>query len=234
MLIVFGNGVAPTTGVSPLAEDPTMERVAPADCLLYYTWTGVTESNAGVPTANSTEKLYADPGFQNYVERASSLMLRIVASRGGVGNHGENDTAIQNRLKIFNIIHSHAGALFVSNFSRGVDGAPDLEGGVVIQIDGDDKEVLFSFIDSMLDGVPPDALSPVNIGEREFTRLELDGAPAITWGLNGDYLVIGIGEGQAAEIVARQESESGPPAWIGEARQRGDRTSTYEFSASEY
>lgn len=64
--ILFMSSFGLFTGMPPLPEDPLLERIAPADTLLYFSWAG--SGQADPKSTNKTEQMLADEEVRLFVD----------------------------------------------------------------------------------------------------------------------------------------------------------------------
>ena len=66
MLVALSGGqIGLPLGLPPLAEDPVLANIAPEECLVYFSWSGVAEPDP--KSKNQTEQLLAEPEVQQFV-----------------------------------------------------------------------------------------------------------------------------------------------------------------------
>ena len=71
IMLLMGGGAGLPLGLPPLPEDPLLARVAPAECLVYTSWSGT--ATPSDKSKNQTEQLLAEPEVQEMlrqIERA--------------------------------------------------------------------------------------------------------------------------------------------------------------------
>lgn len=69
--LLLGGGAGLPLSLPPLPEDPMLVRVAPAECLVYTSWSGMAVADA--KSTNQTEQLLAEPEVRDMfaqIERA--------------------------------------------------------------------------------------------------------------------------------------------------------------------
>ncbi|NOY42686.1 MAG: DUF1559 domain-containing protein [Planctomycetes bacterium] len=197
LIFLAGGGFTGTQGITPLPEDPVVAQIAPPECLFYTSWTGVHQ--ASPDATNSTEQLYNDEKFQAFLKNADKKIREAVTQ-----NVGQQQA--EGVLRLLDHLQTHAGAVYVSTIDVHPGKMHDFRGGLVLRVDDDEIQPLFKAVNSLLLQIPHGDQTAVKIGDLEFTRIQvMDRTPTITWGMSGNYLVVGIGEGEAEMIVKRQQ-----------------------------
>ena len=213
-LLLFGGGGLPLPlSLPPLPEDPVMSAVAPDDCLWYLTWSG--SAKADPTSKNQTEQLLAEEEIQRFggelERRVGELERRVVAAlREHAG--GRDAIAAQEVPKLVKTALTRPAALFVSDFKMGQRG-PDIRGGLIINLgeQADDVKASLDRLSALLPA-PPNAAG-------KWQRLPApEGASLVEWGIEGKYLIVGVGEGSADGIVAREKGTA--PKWLEAIRGR--------------
>ncbi len=89
LLVLLGGGFGPT-GIPPAQEDPVIARSAPAECLLFVSWSATTAPD---PTSsNRTERLLAEPEVRKFIEHSKDLFVSAVED---VDGHDEAKQAVK-------------------------------------------------------------------------------------------------------------------------------------------
>ena len=212
LLVLLGGGFGMPQGVPPTLEAPLAAKVAPAECLFYASWAGT-----GTPdpaSRNHTEQLLAEPEIQEFLTQARERLL--VLMRSSAANRPETREALEDGNRLLELVQGKPGAVFVSEVSFSGSGLPAIKGGGLLQLDGDAAEVQ-TLLEKFQARAPEDQVSSVEIGSRTFARVQLDeDAPAITWGIAGTYLVVGLGEGSLEALLDRARGQA--PEWLTAAR----------------
>jgi hypothetical protein len=204
-LLTFGGGGLPLS-LPPLPEDPVMASVAPDECVWYLSWSGSAKPDAA--SKSQTERLLAEVEVQHF---GSELERRIVAA---IREHARGPDAIaaQEVPKLVKTALTRPAALFVSDFKMGQRG-PDIRGGLIINLgeQADDVKTSLDRLSALLPAQPNAA--------GKWQRLPTpEGAPLVEWGTDGKYLIVGVGEGSADGIAAREKRAA--PKWLEAIRGR--------------
>jgi hypothetical protein len=206
-LLLFGGGGLPLPlSLPPLPEDPVMSAVAPDECLWYLTWSG--SAKADSTSKNQTEQLLAEEEIQRF---GSEIERRLVAA---LREHSRGPEAIaaQEVPKLVKIALTRPMAMFVSDFKMGQHG-PDIKGGLIINL-GEQADDAKTSIDRLTALLPA---PPAAAGKWQQMPTP-PGAPVVEWGIEGKYLIVGIGEGSADGIAAREKGTA--PKWLEAIRRR--------------
>jgi hypothetical protein len=209
LLLLGGGGLPIPLSLPPLPEDPVMASVAPEDCLWYLTWSGSAKPDAS--SKNQTEALMAEEEIQRF---GAELERRIVSA---IREHAQGPEAIaaQEVPKLLKIALTRPAAAFVSDFKFQIppNGPPNIHGGLIINL-GDQTDDAKASLERLA------ALLPQPTAAGKWQRLPSpDGRdPVVEWGVDGKYLVVGIGDGSADAIVAREKGTA--PKWLSALRDR--------------
>jgi hypothetical protein len=208
--LMMGGGAGLPLSLPPLPEDPMLARIAPAECLVYTSWSGTAVADA--KTTNQTEQLLAEPEVRDMFAQIE----RAITS--GIEKNGPP----QQRFIALDVVRwgkkllTRPMAAFVTSVAIGPHG-PDIHGGLVFNA-GDDAAELKATLEKYQAAMPKPA-EKVEIGGVSCYRLVPgDGAPTITWGVKDKYLVVGVGDGSLEEILKRADGT--PPEWLTKVRKQ--------------
>jgi Protein of unknown function (DUF1559) len=208
LLLLGGGGLPIPFSLPPLPEDPVMSSVAPDECLWYLTWSGSAKPDP--KSKNQTEALLAEEEIQRF---GSELEMRIVAA---IREHAQGPEAIaaQEMPKLLKIALTRPTAVFIADvkFAALFMGIENVHGGLIINL-GDQTDEVKASLDRLA------ALLPQPAAAGKWQRFPSHpGAPAVEWGIDGKYLIVGIGDGSADAIVAREKGKA--PKWLSALRDR--------------
>ena len=221
----LGGGVGLPLGIPPQKEDPVLARVAPEECLFYLSSAGMAEPDPKSP--NQTEQLLAEPEIKTLleqVEKAIGKGVETAAAREGPEEVAKARLAV----RAVKTLLTRPAALFVASVAMGPKG-PDVRGGMVVNL-GDDADDWKKAIEAQQKNLPAGSAQTVSIGASVFYRLTLGtDAPPITWGIRGKYLIVGVGQKSAEEILDR--AKGAEPKWLAAIRRQiaVDRVSTISY-----
>jgi hypothetical protein len=219
LLMLLGSGFGAPAGV-PTAEDPLAAKVAPADCLFYMSWAGTEAPKA--TSGNHTEQMLAEPEIQAFLKHATGMM-GMIQSTGLNGNDPNAQAMMAEMKKLSSLIQGKPGAIFVSQVQFNGNGPPTIKGGGLLRVEDDGPAIITlieKFQTNALQTQEGASTTSVTIGSREFSRVQLGdpSIPAITWGLAGKYLIFGLGDGSAEELMQRARGKA--PQWLTDVRRQ--------------
>jgi hypothetical protein len=208
--LMFGGGAGLPLSLPPMPEDPMLARVAPAECLLYTSWSGMAKPNA--KSQNQTEQLLAEPEVRDMFAQIDRAIMSAIEKKGPP----QQRAIAQDVARCGKKLITRPMAAFVTSVTIGQHG-PNIRGGLVLNA-GDDiadfKTTLEKYQAAM--PLPPEK---VEIGGVSGYRLGLGPeAPVITWAVKGNYLLVGIGDGSLDEIVQRARGHA--PEWLTKVRKQ--------------
>ncbi|MBN1589356.1 MAG: hypothetical protein JW888_07570 [Pirellulales bacterium] len=224
LLLGLGGGGLPL-GVPPAPEDPMMARVAPEQCVFYTTWSAMAEPDAA--SKNQLEQLLAEPEIRQF---ATELEKQIMASIHQAVKEEEPSAVplVDDVAGWVKKLLTHSTAVFISDLKIARRG-PEIRGGMLVHV-GPDVAKLKESLQTYQSGFLRDQVEEVEIEGATWYRLKLDrDAPVITWGVKDEYLVVGLGEGNAEKILARMATPM--PQWLADIRRQVpvERTSNLSY-----
>ncbi len=225
VLLGLSGGMGIPLGIPPAPEEPVLAKVAPEECLFYTTWSGTAEPDPNAQ--NQTEQLLAEPEVQQMLAEIEQR-IKSAFRQAAAAESPQAVPIVEDATRWAKTLITHPAAVFVSSVAIGPAG-PDIRGGALVCVD-DDAAELKTTLEKYQQMLPPGAAQPVQIAGATWSRITLDPkAPAITWGVRGRYLIIGVGEGSVEGILSRVKTD--PPAWLAEVRKHlpVDRTSTVTY-----
>jgi len=210
LLMLLGGGFGMPSGVPPTEEDPLAAKVAPAECIFYASWAGTGTPDA--TSGNQTEQLLAEPEIQEFLEKGRGRFLDAI----GQSAPPDAQETLKDVSQLLELIQGKPGAFFLSDLQFDGNSPPIVKGGGLLRVD-DDAAAMQVVLTRLQGRVPEGKVSAVQVGNRTFSRILLDAdAPAITWGLAGRYLLVGLGDGAVEEMMQRARGQV--PGWLTDAR----------------
>ena len=203
LMLLMGGGGGMPLGVPPLPEDPVLSRVAPEQCLIYASCSGMATPDA--KSKNQTEQLLAEPE----VQRLWSEIERVMVAKIGEGAPQQQAEAARDAIRWGKWLLTRPVAAFVSSVGPSSQGL-EVRGGLIANVGADAAELKAAM--EKYQALLPGGAEKVEIAGMSCYRLKLGpGMPPITWGIStkGNYLLIGVGEGSLEGI--RQRRGSAPP-----------------------
>lgn len=221
-------------GLPPLPEDPLLVRLAPQDCVWYFSSSGVAEPDP--KSKNQTEQLLAEPEVREFIAALGKMCSTAI--REGAPRTPEGKVLGTEGPKLIHALLTRPSAVFVSKAVNGFRGL-EISGGVVISTGDETGEIKASL--EKIEGVlfhaaavqTLDKIFQVSDAERiarQWHKFPYSyGLPKIEWGFRNNYLLIAVGEETAEEIWSRGRGE--PPAWLATVRKRlpVERVSTLQY-----
>lgn len=195
----------------PLPPDPVLASVAPEQCVWYMSLAGVDKANAS--SKNKVEQLLAEDDVQNLVRKLKTEFKAALAA--GRENDPIGKILTEEGPKLVETLLTRPMCIYIGGISPGAHG-PTVRGGMVVNL-GDDAAATEASLKKVLDLISPlqpGAAKPA-AGEAadgwQSVALPAD-APTVQWAIKGKYLVVGIGDGEAAAIWARNQKPA--PKWL--------------------
>jgi len=211
--ILFGGGSAVNMGV-PLPPDAGLQSAAPAECLLYAAHYG-----AAVPSAASTnhvERLLAEPEVQGFSVELTRLAKAALAKMPAAD---EPMRTVAATLPILaETLLARPSMLYVSSVDL-PPAEPSAHAGYVVAAGenvGRVRTALLAWEALYLKELGGDRkVETSQSGTAELRSLPLPvPGPPLVWGVDGEYVFIAAGDGEAADLVQRLKAENPPPAWL--------------------
>jgi hypothetical protein len=204
MLIAGGLSGLPL-GIPPAEPDVRMSQVAPEECLVYLSWSGMAEPSAD--SANHTERLLAEPEVQRFINEVTDRLTSALKQGAG---QGENARRVADITPIIlKQIAVNPTSFFAGKFGNGPTGMT-VPVGLVVKV-GDEVKAfekdLLAILEILTDAPVPDAVDGVR------TLITPLGVPKIQWTVSGDYFILGVSEGTVAQIQERMAGDS-VPEWL--------------------
>jgi hypothetical protein len=221
LTLLMGGGGGLPLSMPPLPEDPVLARIAPEECLVYTTWSGMAAPDA--ESKNQTEQLLAEPEIKEMVGQIERAVLAGIEKNGPPQDAAMARDVVRWGKRFF----TRPMAAFVSSVTIAAK-APDIRGGLVVNV-GDDVAELKAALEKYQEALPAPA-EKVEVGGIACYRLKLaPEAPLVVWGIKGKYLMVGVGEGSLEGTLQRMNGE--PPKWLTAVRKQlpVERLSTFSY-----
>jgi hypothetical protein len=222
IMLVAGGFSGLPMGLPPAEPDARMSRVAPEECLLYVSWSGMAEPSAD--SANHTERLLAEPEVQRFIKEVTDRLT--AALKQGAGQ-GENAVRVADLTpKILKQIAVNPTGFFAGKFGSGPAGMT-VPVGLVVKVGegvGEFENDLLAILEILTDAPVPDAVDGVR------TLITPPGIPKIQWTVSDGYFILGVSEGTVAQIQERMAG-SAAPEWLAAVHKRlpVDRVASVTF-----
>jgi hypothetical protein len=206
-----------------LPPDPVIVRAAPEECLFYLSWNGMAKPDP--KSANQTEQLLAEAEIQKF---AGNVVNTIDAALDeAVKDNAENAWVRQRFVPLVKVFVRRPMALYVSKItvSEGSNGENEnpVEGGLIVSL-GDEQAAVRSIIGEIMEKIKGDETGKVEVqtlGGFRFTRISGGRRdPILVWAIKDGYLLVGVGQGSAATLVARFDAKAKPATWLARLRSK--------------
>lgn len=221
LLLFGGAGVMPQAGV-PLPPDAGLQSAAPPECLLYLASNGIGKPDP--KSTNQIEQLLAEEEVQAFVGEVVRLAyegLKQVPARS------EQEQTLARNLPIV------ARALLtrpITAYLATVDLPPNAPGGhaALIVHAGEQAAELVEALEELeklyMTQIPPNmSVEKSETAEGRLRKLPTPPqVPPVVWGVQGSYVFLAIGEGEAATVSKRLAAKGEPPAWLTDFQKQTD------------
>jgi len=208
-------GVLPT-GV-PAPPDPAMHAAAPQECLLYLAKNG--EAKPDPQSSNQIEQLLAEPQILEFVEEIGRL---VEQGKGRIpADTQEQQTILRTLPVIVDVLLTRQAMLYVADVDVPPQ-APSVNAALVVAA-GDKIKPLVTALEELerllVAKLPPNmTVEKFEAEGAQMRRIPTPpGAPQVVWGVQGSYVFLAVGEGEAAALAKRLANPGTPPAWLTEA-----------------
>lgn len=230
--LMFASSVAMALplGTPPAAADPLMLRVAPEECLYFINWSG--RGKADGASQNATERLLAEPEIQQFETDVLQTLRKTMAQIAAQSQTAEAKVVADVVPLLVGKVLQGPGTFYLRKAELTPTGLV-VDAGVLLAV-GDQGPPLNIILTRFVQQVLQRATGEVRIEGKPFRTLDLGGGiPVITWGLHGQYLVVGLGKGSVEGILKRAQTPQ--PKWLTEVLQRWPlkRTSTVAYADME-
>jgi hypothetical protein len=222
MVLALGGGTSVPLGVPPLPEDPVLARIAPEECLAYFSSAGT--AAADPKSSNQTEQLLAEPEVRALAAEVERLIRSGVvqaANRQGA----EEQALAEDGLTLLKPLLVRPMTIYVSQVKLDRGSRPDIRAGMAVSL-GEDAERLKAALLRLWSAMLKDGGKVLASGPDYFTVDLGPRGPEVTWGIHGQHLLIAIGPGEHQALFKRAHET--PPPWVATLRQQlpVERTST--------
>lgn len=202
-MMLFSGSAGLPLGMPPLPEDPVLARVAPEECLAYFSWSGVATPDA--KSKNQSEQLLAEPEVRQFVETVGKALGAAI--KKGAPQTPQGQVLGKHGPKLIHALLTHPTAIFISKVEIGPAG-PKVFGGAIVAT-GDQTDEIKAAMEQIEKVLTPENAAATQHWHRFPTPPD---ALHIDWVFEGKYLIFGVGPGSGDGIVARLNGK--PPAWF--------------------
>jgi len=209
MILLFGGGIGVPLGIPPGDEDPLMAKVAPEECLYYTSWAGMAEPDPD--SKNQVEQLLAEPEVKHAIAELEKRLTKSLTQLAEEEGQPEAAAVMKHAPKLIKTLISRPAAVYVAGASVTPEGA-DMDAAMLVNLGEEAAEVRTS-LETLQKTYLGEDVKTVEIAGAEFFLITLDEkVPPITWGVRGNYLLVGVGHGSIKGLLSRARTE--PPKWL--------------------
>ncbi len=209
LLMLLASGLGLPVGVPPEPGDETLMRIAPDSCLYFSAWAGTADPDP--ESGNQTEQLLAEPEIRQLLDTFEQQLGSALQQAAGREQNAQRQVLLQEAPKLLKILMTHPAAIFVADIEPNPQ-APKVDAGIVVRV-GEQADEVRRSLQRLQDTFARGEVQRLDLADFSFQRVQ-PGAkfPPITWGVRGEYLVIGLGDGSVEGILERARTD--PPEWV--------------------
>jgi hypothetical protein len=213
MMLASGGGVGLPLGIPPLPEDAVLAKVAPEECLLYFSSAGMAKPDP--KSTNQTEKLFAEPEVRRLAAEAEKL-IRTSLKDSAKKDRPEAQALAEDGPTLVKALLTRPLALYVAQVKPVPGEPPELRAGAVVSL-GEDADKLKAALERVVSAAVPGKAREVTVEGTTFYQVTPhQGGPEITWGVKGQYLYVATGEGEIQALLKKGGGSA--PAWLTDLR----------------
>jgi Protein of unknown function (DUF1559) len=212
LLLLLGMPLHLPLSLPPLPPDPTLAAMAPQDCLWYIGLAGVDKVNSS--SKNKVEQLLAEDDVVNFQREVVARLERSVTA--ATQNDPRTKVVGEEGPKLVATLLSRPLCAYIASAAPGPRG-PMVRGGLAVNLGNSaaaTKASLEKIELSLEKQIPPRAAAKAGAaveGAWHTVPVPPD-APPVQWGIEENYLIVGIGEGEADALWARRSKPA--PDWL--------------------
>jgi hypothetical protein len=212
-MMVYGGGVGVPLGVPPLPEDPVMAKIAPEECLLYFSSAGMAKPDP--KSTNQTELLFAEPEVQHFAAQLEKL-IRTQMKESAAKGKPEAQAMAEHGPVLIKALLTRPLAVYVSEVKVVPKKPPQFRGGALLSLGDDGDEIKTAFEKCLSTAAGKVELKEVTVSDTKFHRLVTpDGGPEFVLGAKGKYYYVATGEGEMEALLKHADGGSAPK-WLTE------------------
>jgi hypothetical protein len=213
MLLIGGGGVGAPLGVPPMPEDPALAKIAPEQCLLYFSSSGMAKPDG--KSTNQTEKLFAEPEVRHLAAGVETLIRTHLKEAANEGTPKGKALAVSGPIVVTLVkaLLTRPLAAYVAEVKAAPKGPPQFRGGAILSLGDDGDEIKTAFEKLIVGALGPGERASVNVAGTAFTRVPTPGGgPEFLMGAKGNYYYIATGEGEMEALLKRAGGSA--PKWL--------------------
>ncbi|MCP4190135.1 MAG: DUF1559 domain-containing protein [Planctomycetaceae bacterium] len=205
--VLFGFiGFGVPISMPPGVEDPFLARIAPETCVYYTNWAGAVSPDPN--SNNQIEKLLSETEMQSFADYLNKGLGKVLL---------DSVPAVGDRQGLLIVEAGHLGGKLLvtqplSLFVNGLAMDPvNVEAGLVIRLD-DNKQATEEVLKKLETAIFRGTVTDVAIDDTHRFRQTEIASTKFTWGIDDNYLMVGIGERSIAGILDRAKTPV--PTWL--------------------
>ena len=200
--IGFGIPISMPPGV----EDPFLSRIAPETCVYYTNWAGAVPPDP--KSNNQIEKLLSETEMRSFASYLNTGFGKALLDSAPASSDRQGLVVVEAGHLGGKLLVTQPLSLFVSDLEM----APvDVEAGLVIRLD-DNKQTTEEVLKKLETAIFRGTVIDVTINDTHTFRQTEIASTKLTWGIDGNYLMVGVGEGSMAGILDRAKTPA--PTWL--------------------
>jgi hypothetical protein len=208
IMLGAGGGVGVPLGVPPLPEDPLLAKVAPGECLFYFSSAGMAKPDAH--SGNQTEQLFAEPEIQHLVTEGEKF-IRAQLKEAAAKERPEARAFAENGPTLVKVLLTRPLAVYVAEAKVVPKEPPKVRAGAIVSL-GEDADQVKDALEHLVAAAKVKA-KDVTIDGTTFRQLTFqpDGSD-LTWGVKENYLYVATGDGEIEALLKRAKDSA--PKWL--------------------
>jgi hypothetical protein len=215
--IFFGGSFGLPMGVAPGPEDPMMFKIAPANCVLYASWTGIGELDKD---ANPTEAWMARPEIQAMVDKLRGAYRGAILKTIKKDGDGSIHALTKLILRLAETSSRNPTAFYLTDFQF-IERKAVVRGAAMIGLGDQTDEIenaLAEFERELTKESEEDlGIERVEIAGQLAFRVQVPNTQTeVSFGIRGKYFVFGFGKDSLTELAKNSKTDA--PQWLTDAR----------------
>ncbi len=221
---VFGIGLP--IGLPPGENDPRLLNMAPESCVYATIWAATAQADPD--STNHVERLLAEPELRDVVQHLVDVVRKSTRRVALEQDNRQLGVVADIVPRLATVLFTRPAAVYVESIRSDPDRF-DAKAALIVNL-GDERMAVERAITRLRRQVVREA-ELVEIDGKPFAMLRpSQDTPHVTWGIHGDYFILGLGERAVESALARAKTD--PPRWLIEVEQRFaiDRRATLTYA----
>ena len=207
LLMLGSGGVGLPLGVPPLPEDVLLGKIAPEECLVYFSSAGM--ARADTKSSNHTERLFAEPEVRHLAAEVERL-IRKGLRESTKGQKPEERELAENIPGLVKVFLTRPFAVYIKDVKAVQEGPPRVRAGLVVSL-GEDADQVRTALKALAAALPTKD-KEVTVDGTAFHQLTLHSGPEVTWGIKDGYLFAASGDEEIDALLKRRQGST--PKWL--------------------